>query len=308
MPKKVTVKVEADTTEAKRKLEELAETGGSSAGADAVGGAARRAARELDGAASSAGKLSRTATEGVSNLRAMTKVFGGMAVRMATSYAASNMAEGSAGRTAIDVGGSAVAGALAGSVAGPVGALVGGVMGLTQALTEASAAERERRESLYAVNAANREQLETLLKAEERTEKFHDAIKALTNAEDGAIRRADAHAMLDERRAALARNADDLTGQSAKFQGDDKAFRAAMAERATLKGEISQLESLLERQDPGARTESRVSMAALDALARVGGTFGSGDQGFHDLQRLGEKQVALLEKIEAKTGKRAATF
>lgn len=49
-------------------------------------------------------------------------------------------------------------------------------------------------------------------------------------------------------------------------------------------------------------------MDALDSLARVGGNFAGSDQGFRDLQRVNEKQVALLEKIEAKTGKGAGKF
>ena len=44
MPKKVTVEVDAETKKAKRKLQELAQTGGSPAGADAVGTSAKNAA------------------------------------------------------------------------------------------------------------------------------------------------------------------------------------------------------------------------------------------------------------------------
>ena len=63
MPKKVTVEVDAETKKAKRKLQELAQTGGSPAGADAVGTSAKNAARGLDNAASAANKLSKATAE-----------------------------------------------------------------------------------------------------------------------------------------------------------------------------------------------------------------------------------------------------
>jgi len=305
MAKKLTVEVDAETSKAKRKIQGLAESGGSSG----PGGPPSPVTPAAAGAAKSLDRLGKSASEGSANLRAMTKVFGGMAVRMATSYAAQRMEEGSAGRVAVDAGGAAVAGALQGSVAGPLGALAGAVMGLTQSLMEASAQEAARKNALQDVNMANREQLETLLKAEQRTEKFKATLDALTNAEDGGVRRMEARALLDEKRRALALNADELTGQSGKFDGDDKKFRAALAERSTLKSEIAQLESLLDRKDPKKPAGGpSMSFSALDSLSRVGGNFAGGDQGFRDLQRVNEKQVAILEKIEAKTGKGAGKF
>ena len=147
MPKKVTVEVDAETTKAKRKLRELAQSGGSSAGADAVGTSAKNAARGLDNAASAANKLSKATAEGSANIRAMTKVFGGMAIRMATSYAASNMEEGP-GQMAVKGLGEVAGGAIAGAAFGPLGALAGGLMGLTSALMEASQAEKERQQRI----------------------------------------------------------------------------------------------------------------------------------------------------------------
>ena len=73
-----------------------------------------------------------------------------------------------------------------------------------------------------------------------------------------------------------------------------------------------QLEALLRKAEAEAKKpstpEARASMDALDSLARVGGNFAGSDAGFRDLQRVNEKQVALLEKIEAKTGKGSGTF
>lgn len=298
MAKKLTVEVDAETTKAKRKLRKLAQSGGSPAGADAVGTSAKNAARGLDNAASAANKLSKATTEGSANLRAMTKVFGGMAVRMAASYAAQSMPEGSRERVAMDAGGAAIAGALQGSVAGPIGALAGGLMGLTQALMAANAEERARKEAVYATNAANREQLETMLKAEQRTEKFKESLRALTEIEDAGERNAKIRAALEGKQADLSKNADILTGHSSKFQGDDKAFRAAMSERSALMGEISQLAALLDRKDTKP-ADFRASMSALDSLSRIGGNFGGGDVG-RDQLNVQREMAATLKSIDQK--------
>ena len=293
MAKKLTVEVDAETTKAKRKLAELAQGGG-----DAAESAANRTARAMDNAARSTSRLSQAAQEGSANLRATAKVFGGMAVRMAASYAAQSMPEGSRERVAVDAGGAAIAGALQGSVAGPIGALAGGLMGLTQALMNANAEERARKEAIYATNAANREQLETMLTAEERTEKFKESLKELTSIEDAGERKARIQAALEGKRADLAKNADELTGQSNKFQGDDAKFREAMGERSALKGEISQLAALLEKKDT-TPADFRSSMSALDALSRIGGNFGGGDLG-RDQLNVQREMAATLKSIEQK--------
>jgi len=293
MAKKLRVEVEAETAKAKRKLAELAQGGG-----DAAESAANRTARAMDNAARSTSRLSQAAQEGSANLRATAKVFGGMAVRMAASYAAQSMPEGSKERVAMDAGGAAIAGALQGSVAGPIGALAGGLMGLTQALMNANAEERARKEAIYATNAANREQLETMLAAEERTEKFKESLKELTSIEDAGERKARIQAALEGKRADLAKNADELTGQSSKFQGDDAKFREAMGERSALKGEISQLAALLEKKDT-TPADFRSSMSALDALSRIGGNFGGGDLG-RDQLNVQREMAATLKSLDQK--------
>lgn len=298
MAKKITVEVDAETTKAKRKLQELAQTGGGQGGG-AAEGAANRAARAMDNAARNTGKLSQAAQDGSANLRAMTKVFGGMAIRMATSYAAQSMPEGSTERIAVDAGGAAIAGALQGSVAGPIGALAGGLMGLTQALMNASAEEKARKEAIYATNAANREQLETMLKAEQRTDKFKESLRALTEIEDAGERNAKIRAALEGKQADLSKNADILTGHSSKFQGDDAKFREAMGERSALKGEISQLAALLDRKDTKP-ADFRASMSALDSLSRIGGNFGGGDVG-RDQLNVQREMAATLKSIDQKS-------
>jgi hypothetical protein len=85
--------------------------------------------------------------------------------------------------------------------------------------------------------------------------------------------------------------------------------RASLAANRARQGQLVALLERLETESKKASApEARASMDALDSLARVGGNFAGSDAGFRDLQRVNEKQVALLEKIEAKTGKGSGTF
>lgn len=309
MPKKITVEVDADTTEAKRKLQELAQSGGSSAGADAVGASAKNAARGLDNAASAANKLSKATTEGNANLRAMTKVFGGMAIRMATSYAASNMEQGSAGQMAVKGLGEVAGGAMAGAAFGPLGALAGGLMGLTSALMEASQAEKERQQRIadatfdykkseqdYQSDKNFAEQLKGLTEVDKgftdfsgRIQQINDVLKHYQNVEETLKSKIESFI-----------KAGDL--DNANMERDYLSRNRSRQDQLVAARE--RLEKMAENQRP----EERVSMAALDSLAKIGGNFAGSESGFRDLQRVNEKQVALLEKIEAKTGKGAGTF
>lgn len=309
MAKKLTVEVDAETTKAKRKLQELAQSGGSSAGADAVGTSAKNAARGLDNAASAANKLSKATTEGSANLRAMTKVFGGMAIRMATSYAASNMEQGSAGQMAVKGLGEVAGGAIAGAAFGPVGALAGGLMGLTSALMEASQAEKERQQRIADATFDYRKS-----EQDYRSDKnFAERLKGLTEVDKGFT---DFAGRIQQINDILKHYQDVEETLKSKIEAFIKAgdLDNANMERDYLSRNRSKQDQLvaarerLEKMAENQKPEERVSMAALDSLAKIGGNFAGSDQGFRDLQRVNEKQVALLEKIEAKTGKGAGTF
>ena len=138
MAKKLTVEVDAETTKAKRKIQELADAGGSSAGADASP-AIDKAARALSGAAEktsrSFGKLDE-ASQGMNRqMLSVTRAFAGMATGLAMSYASRYFEEGSTGRNAMEYGGAIISGASfgakAGSALGPYGTIGGMVVGGT---------------------------------------------------------------------------------------------------------------------------------------------------------------------------------
>ena len=309
MAKKLTVEVEAETTKARRKLQELAQTGGSPAGADTVGSAAKNAARGLDNAANAANKLSKATAEGSANLRAMTKVFGGMAIRMATGYAASNMEQGSTGQMAVKGLGEVAGGAIAGAAFGPVGALAGGLMGLTSALMEASQAEKERQQRI-ADATFDYEKSEHDYRS---SKDFAEQLKGLTEVDKGFT---DFSGRVQQINDVLKHYQEVEETLKSKIEGFIKSgdLEKANMERGYLSSNRSRQDQLvaarerLEKMAENHKPEERVSTAALDSLAKIGGNFAGSESGFRNLQRVNEKQVALLEKIEAKTGKGAGTF
>ena len=277
--RKLSVELDVETSKAKQKIKTL----GESAGSANLAGSADKAAKALDSTAASANKLTQASKMSAERLRSVATTFGGLGIRMATAYAASNMQEGSAGQTAVQVGGGAIAGALQGAVAGPLGALAGGIMGLTTELISANAkareAERARRDAIIATCDANREQLEALWAAEERTSKFKDTLKALGNIEDENTRKAEILKLIEEKKRDIGHKDSELMGATNHFWGGKDGgvkFKKLMGERQTLTGELEQLKSLIEGFDKPKENAPafRVSETATDALSRIGGNFG----------------------------------
>ena len=135
MAKKLRVEVEADTTKAKRTLEELANGAGSS-GVDSVGNAAERAARSLDKVSRSAGEAAEEAGKSSASMTRLVRSFAGIGASMAAGYAANHMDPG-VGRTSLGYASSILAGASTGAMMGSMipgigtaaGAIVGGAAG-----------------------------------------------------------------------------------------------------------------------------------------------------------------------------------
>ena len=306
MAKKLTVEVDAETTKAKRKIQELAETGGSSAGADASP-AIDKAARALSGAAEkttrSFGKLDE-ASQGMNRqMISVTRAFAGMATGLAMSYASRYFEEGSTGRNAMEYGGAMLAGgssgAMAGMAFGPVGAAIGAAGGAAIAAgktyldkegeIESRLADFEKSERIFAGISAWQTKLRELSE-QMNTEEIKTILANLKNTEQTF----------------KTRTVEAIKGERYQEAADYQRNLGDVRQRQ------QQLEALLRKAEAEAKKpptpEARASMDALDSLARVGGNFAGSDAGFRDLQRINEKQVALLEKIEAKTGKGSGTF
>jgi hypothetical protein len=306
MAKKLTVEVDAETTKAKRKIQELAETGGSSAGADASP-AIDKAARALSGAAEktsrSFGKLDE-ASQGMNRqMLSVTRAFAGMATGLAMSYASRYFEEGSTGRNAMEYGGAMLAGgssgAMAGVAFGPVGAAIGAAGGAAIAAgktyldkegeMESRLADFEKSERIFAGISAWQTKLRELSE-QMNTEEIKTILANLKNTEQTF----------------KTRTVEAIKGERYQEAADYQRNLGDVRQRQ------QQLEALLRKAEAEAKKpstpEARASIDALDSLARVGGNFAGSDAGFRDLQRINEKQVALLEKIEAKTGKGSGTF
>ena len=306
MAKKLTVEVDAETTKAKRKIQELAETGGSSAGADASP-AIDKAARALSGAAEktsrSFGKLDE-ASQGMNRqMLSVTRAFAGMATGLAMSYASRYFAEGSTGRNAMDYGGAMLTGASSGAMAGmalgpwgaAAGSAVGGAVGAAKTYLDKEG------------------EMESRLADFDKSERIFEAVKSW----QGKLRELSEEMNTEEIKTILAnlknteqtfktRTVEAIKGERYQEASDYQRNLGDVRQRQ------QQLEALLRKAEAEAKKpstpEARASMDALDSLARVGGNFAGSDAGFRDLQRVNEKQVALLEKIEAKTGKGSGTF
>ena len=306
MAKKLTVEVDAETTKAKRKIQELAETGGSSAGADASP-AIDKAARALSGAAEktsrSLGKLDESSRGMNWRMRMLTRTFVGLGTGLAMSYALRYFAEGSTGRNAMEYGGATLTGASSGAMAGmalgpwgaAAGAAVGGAVGAAKTYLdkegemESRLADFEKSERIFAGISAWQAKLRELSE-QMNTEEIKTILANLKNTEQTF----------------KTRTVEAIKGERYQEAADYQRNLGDVRQRQ------QQLEALLRKAEAEAKKpstpEARASMDALDSLARVGGNFAGSDAGFRDLQRVNEKQVALLEKIEAKTGKGAGTF
>ena len=306
MAKKLTVEVDAETTKAKRKIQELAETGGSSAGADASP-AIDKAARALSGAAEktsrSFGKLDE-ASQGMNRqMISVTRAFAGMATGLAMSYASRYFEEGSTGRNAMEYGGAMLAGgssgAMAGMAFGPVGAAIGAAGGAAIAAgktyldkegeMESRLADFEKSERIFEGISAWQTKLRELSE-QMNTEEIKTILANLKNTEQTF----------------KTRTVEAIKGERYQEAADYQRNLGDVRQRQ------QQLEALLRKAEAEAKKpptpEARASMDALDSLARVGGNFAGSDAGFRERQRVNEKQVAILEKIEAKTGKGSGTF
>ncbi len=306
MAKKLTVEVDAETTKAKRKIQELADAGGSSAGADASP-AIDKAARALSGAAEktsrSFGKLDE-ASQGMNRqMISVTRAFAGMATGLAMSYASRYFEEGSTGRNAMEYGGAMLAGgssgAMAGMAFGPIGAAIGAAGGAAIAAgktyldkegeMESRLADFEKSERIFAGISAWQTKLRELSE-QMNTEEIKTILANLKNTEQTF----------------KTRTVEAIKGERYQEAADYQRNLGDVRQKQ------QQLEALLRKAEAEAKKpstpEARASMDALDSLARVGGNFAGSDAGFRDLQRVNEKQVVLLEKIEAKTGKGSGTF
>lgn len=259
MARKIRTELEVDAEKAKRKVKNAIEEASSTGGSSVSGGASGAA----DVAAKSLKNLGSAAKETNVNMKNVAKTFTGIGVDLATSYAANYMKPG-AGRDAVEYGASAITGASMGAmVGGPVGAAAGGILGLLKTYLDKEGERQqltddfEKDEKIYASSKAQAERLRDLTdtrrgggtvaslaalrKGMENYEKSVESFVAEVRKE------LEKSAIDKERIADLRRNI---------------GYSRQMAER--YKTAIEQIEG----KGSG---EARASLAATDALQKIGG-------------------------------------
>lgn len=322
MAKKLTVEVDAETTKAKQKIQALATSGGSSAlgggGGSGLSPAADRAAKSLERASQGADRLSKSTLSGSSEIMRMSKVFGGMAIRMAAGYAAKGMEPGSTAQKATSAIGDIAGGAMSGAAFGPIGMIAGGLIGgissLVSSISEANEAERERVQALKETAAANREQLDIMLESEKRTDEFRARLASMTDTTRSASeRQRELQAELERLQERDKQNIQAMRDNSRvrdAGEEDAKYFSKNQREHAANRSEIETLKSALKSLgEEGKKSGSpfRESTAATDALSRIGGGSFGGDYAREQLAAAKET-VTVLKSIDQKTNNGVGTW
>lgn len=284
MAKKLKVELDVETSKAKQKLRQMGDDLGSGGpgGIPPAGGASDKLAKNLN-------KASESASQFNSQMVTVSRALVGIGTGLAMSYASRYFAEGSRARSAMDYGGSMLAGAAAGAevgkFAGPKGVIVGSIVGAAggagKTYLDKSGEQAEK------------------LKEFEKSEAIYAGIKAWQN----KLRELSENLNKDE----IQRILDNLKVSEAKFKaGATDAIKGERYQEAAdyqrnlgdVRSRQEALEALL-RQKPAATP--RTSHDALDALGRIGGTF-LGDAGGGESLRVEKDQLQVLKNIENKTG------
>ena len=307
--KKLTVEVDADVTKAKRKLGEMESSGGGAI-APAVDTAAERTARALERTGKSVEDFGSRAEKASGNLGSIVKAFTGMGVGLAMNYAARNLEDGSVAQRSVKYGASAIQYGSMGAMAGPWGAAAGAAIGLGKEFLDQSAADKQQAEAEREAAKARRESFEAQTKSIEKTREWKALLDGLTNTESNLSERQRELAKAIEERESREKLLKAALAGEAGPGGDDKNFAKLSQERGKNAAEIDALKALskqLEKETEKTPGESAMDYSAVDSLARVGGSFAASEDGWRNLQKTNEEQLATLKSIESKTGK-GATF
>lgn len=306
MAKKLKVQLEVDSSKARSQVERdmsgIDIGGGSKSAASAS--SADKLSKSLDQAAKKSNDFAGSAELLSAKTRQVVSAFAGMGVSMVLNSAAQTMKRG-AGKTAVEAGAGALQGAITGGMVGGVGgAIIGGAIGAGSALFKTSQEKSRYKEDWqkserdYASDKEFAKLVKSLSKASETTEDFAAKMKTVEEelAKYKAAERVRVAAINEYISSGKLDDADTVRTNLERARGRQETLE-------TIKASLVDPKSKKEE-----KPEDRISHTAVDALARIGGNFAGGENGFRDLQRVNEKQVAILEKIEQKTGNNKGTF
>lgn len=294
--KKLKVELELETAKAKRQLGEM---GNGSPGGPSGPSSTR-----------SADRLTEATSLNTKQMIAMTRAFSGMAIGLAASYSSRYFKQGSTAETAIAYGGSilsgASAGAMMGAAGGPVGmavgGAVGGVIGTLKEYFDRESARKETTED-YRKSEANLEGNENFANMLKRISSPH-------NQESIGVKLATLADQYDYYLKLI-----DMIKGSIEGLLDDGRLDEAKKQMTYLQMARSRKNAIMdlgEKMDNSATGPKRASMAATDALMKIGGGWGlpsrgsSGDA--HVLINGQEVTNKLLEDIRKNTLKKGTTW
>lgn len=261
--KKLTAELEVETSKARQKVREIAETGGGAAAGGDVAADTERASRALK-------NFGNEAEHASVNMRSAVKAFAGMGIGLAASYAQAQMEPGSVGQRAVGYLGSAASGAMMGAVAGPWGAVAGagvGIMkeGFNQSAQD-KAAEKAKEETLRSIETWERARAQTLA--------FKELLEGLTKEEGSLADRMAAVTAEIEKRKEIDANLAETQRLGVKNGRDDLLAEATRRRQANA-SELDALNALMThmgKQKGGGGTDWK----GVDSLDAVGGRFAGG--------------------------------
>lgn len=308
MAKKLEVELTVDSAKARRSMQQgLSGVAAETPGAEAPG-AAGNAASAMDRAAKAAGGLADGTERMNRQMATLVRSFAGIAGGMAASFAASQMREGPA-RDAVEYGGSALTGASAGMVMGsrfgPWGTAIGAIVG---AATGAGKTWLEK-------DSARSRAADSFMEHEVRwksNKEFADFMKGLTDLGDKSKSVAE---RLEEARAKLEfyKNAEPRIVRSIQESNGAGMFEAAAFSTRSLdqnRQYQSQLQSFIDSTERAMRDAPgmRENFSALDALSKLGASFGGGDGALREQLDVQKDTLKTLNRMESKMGTGGSTW
>lgn len=336
MAKKLKVEVEAETAKARSKIRR--DLGGVIDGSPGSGSGAPPVMDGTSRALKSLGDSARVADSAAKSLAPALKSFAGIAAGMATSYAANYMDPGVA-RTSLGYLGSMAAygstGFMLGRNFGPQGAAIGTGVGMAvgagKQYLDNDSAEKDWWKSFNKSESATQSAAEWARVFKELTKIDDDFGKLkgvkLFEAQIAALdktAKATATALENLKTGenqTLVRINDIKTGKTSLKTADEKLEELDNLKEnlATYRSKRAQLESFIEARDNQRhqlelkiknfeeQPAPRANESALDALTRLGATFGGGDYSREQLA-LQQETNTILARIEQKTGVSSSAF
>ena len=337
--KKLTVEIDANTAKAERKLKKLSQTGDGGPGGESSGesAAAKSAANSIAQLGKASKTASESTRNLVPAFRSLAGVAVGMAANYSQRFMSAGVGRTSMGYLGSMMSGAGSGAAMGMSVAGPKGAVIGAGVGLVGGAAKEYLDNGQATEDWFKQFDAAEGALE---KTREWANVFKEMTKVTpddgslrglillkTQLED--IRRSvtkveAARGQAQHGESATLARIRDIQSGKVEFSTEDlkrEELESLAAKLADLRGKISDMDAFLEsagnrsnqyksriadmelaeknRESDDEPAASRASMA-VDAITRIGGSFGGGDYAATQLQET-RKTNDLLRSIDSKT-------